>query len=145
MTGHCLAGLCLVPAVAALALAALGGGPAELLRTGRRSGDGRLFLAAGVSVLRKAAPGAGGRSPAPCSPSPPLWGLYVLRRARRAGGVPGRGPLPPGWIPLLTSAGRSAGNGRVRAPSLWFAGPRAPVAGPESGHRRGGVWSTAVP
>ncbi|WP_344963900.1 hypothetical protein [Streptomyces thioluteus] len=131
--------------MAALALAALGGGPAELLRTGRDLVTAGCFLAAGVSVLRGRRPERRPLARALFAVSA-LMGLYVLAVALDGPAAsPVAGPLPPGWIPLLTSAGgRSAGRARSRSFRSGSPGPSPRRrSGERSPPRR--WWSTAVP
>ncbi|MBH1938262.1 hypothetical protein I5Q34_29065 [Streptomyces sp. AV19] len=122
LAGHCLAGLCLAPLAAALALVALGGAPAELARSGGGPVTAVCFLAAGASVLRGRRPDRRRLARALFAVSG-LTGLYVLG-AVLDGPAAARitGPLPPGWVPLLTNAGALGGQGALALVPLWSAG-----------------------
>ncbi|WP_372410639.1 sensor histidine kinase [Streptomyces luteireticuli] len=133
--GTALAGLCLAPVATALALAVLGGEPAELARTGGSPVTAVCFLAAGVSVLHGRRPDRRRLARALFAVSG-LTGLYALAvvldgtAAAQIVHDSGLGPLPPGWIPLLTSAGALGGAGAFALLPLWFAGDeRAARAG----------------
>ncbi|WP_049714317.1 sensor histidine kinase [Streptomyces caatingaensis] len=120
--GHAaLAGLCLAPLAAALALAALGRDPAALARAGGAPVTAVCFLAAGASVLRAGRPDRRPLARGLFAVSG-FDGLHVLATVLDGPAARVLGPLPPGWVPLLTDAGALGGAGAFALLPLGFAG-----------------------